>query len=76
MITKERLERVLPVVADNWKRLRRIDVFRLLNMLRYEDVKSLEDAGQIIIAERQDLKEEVEECVEELRAEISKLTHT
>ena len=75
MINKEFMDTVLPVVADSWQKLRKIDVFRLLNSIHYLSVDSLNEAGKIIVEQRPDLKDEVAESIEELASEMN-LTHT
>lgn len=70
MITKEDINLVLPVVANNWQSLRKCDVFRLLNQIHYTTQKGLTDAGNIIKQERPEFTEEVDECVAELRDEV------
>lgn len=70
MITTDCLNAVLPIVADSWDRLRKCDVYRLLDSIQYTHVDSINDAGKAIIARRPDLADEVEEVVSELSEEF------
>ncbi len=64
MVTEDCLNRVLPVVADSWKQLRRSDVDRLLNQIFYDDKSSLMVAAGIVAAKRPDLQKQIDQSVE------------
>lgn len=70
MITEDCVNLVLPVVADSWDKLRRTDVFRLLDSIAYESIASLNQAGDVISRKRPDLIDEVASCCRELEQEI------
>jgi hypothetical protein len=60
---EKKLNEMLPVVADSWARLRGCDVDRLLSCIEFKDVKSIQEAGSIIVAKRKDLEDYVCEAV-------------
>ena len=60
------LTSVLPVVADNWSKLRGCDVYRLIDQFDYDYHKT---AGQVILHVRPDLKNEVSEALADLEAD-------
>jgi hypothetical protein len=70
MITPDCMDRVLPVVADSWERLRRIDVYRLMTQFHYETPESVRRAGEIIGENRPDLKAEADAVVGEIIDEL------
>ena len=69
MITQDCIEVVLPVVADSWEKLRKCDVYRLLNQIHYDSHDSLTSAARVIVHKRPDLCDEVRGCVSEIMAE-------
>ena len=54
MITEDCINRMLPVVADSWDRLRGCDVDRLLISIYYETLSGLYNAGKIVKSKRPD----------------------
>jgi hypothetical protein len=70
MITPDYMDRMLPVVADSWERLRRIDVYRLMTRIHYETPESVRRAGEIIGENRPDLKAEADAVVGEIIDEL------
>lgn len=69
MITEKCLDTVLPVVADSWEKLRRCDVYRLLDQIHYTGAESIARAAQIIAAKRPDLATEASDCASDLMEE-------
>lgn len=57
----ERVNQMLPIVADSWDRLRPVDVERLLDQFGDE----WPEAGRIIVANRPDLEKRVEMYIPE-----------
>jgi len=62
MITFERMNKLLPIVADSWKQLRKSDVYRLLNSIGSDLPASIEQAANVIHSQRPDLRDEIAEC--------------
>jgi len=73
MITADCLDRMLPVVADSWEKLRRGDVFRLMDSIHYLSAESANDAAGFIAARRPDLEAEAKEAADDLVAEYGLL---
>lgn len=71
MITQDCMNRMLPIVADSWDRLRGCDVYRLLSSVYYEKLASLYAAGEAIKTKRPDLTGKVDEAVAEIHEEMS-----
>ena len=66
MVTLDCLNRVLPVVADSWKQLRKSDVYRLLNSIAYDSPAGLQQACNIVFAQRPDLRDQIAEAAVEI----------
>lgn len=69
MITEAFMDRTLPVVADSWPQLRRIDVERLLNHIKHDNKESLLTAAGIVVAKRPELQKHVDQAVEWISSE-------
>lgn len=69
MITEAFMDRALPVVADSWPQLRRLDVERLLNHVRHDSKESLLTAAGIVAAKRPELQKYIDEAVEYISSE-------
>jgi len=66
MVTKDCLNRVLPVVADSWEKLRKCDVYRLLGQIQYDSLESLRIAGSLVTKERPEYAQAVQDAIDEL----------
>ena len=73
MITKDCIDRMLPIVADSWDKLRGCDVFRLLDSIAYESGESLDTAARIVVGNRPDLLARVGEAASEIRCDRPEL---
>ena len=71
MITEDCINRMLPVVADSWDRLRGCDVDRLLISIYYETLSGLYNAGKIVKSKRPDLSSQVDDAVSKIHKEMS-----
>ena len=67
MVTPNCLDIVLPVVADSWDKLRKCDIYRLMDQIHYESKESAFAAAAIIASHRPEFRQEAEDCAAELQ---------
>lgn len=67
---RDTVNKMLPIVADSWDKLRSCDVYRLISSVPFGSMDEMGEAVNVILSERPDLAETISDVANEVHEEI------